>query len=155
VYDINISNDGFALALGHLYGNFSLSYLSSECHNQPLLLKSVFASSNLLGLTDLAHATCQLIKDSVNQSTILDYAYFVNSFSADYNPELADDLKAAVFDYLTRELVKDLKWSDKTSEEYSNLVSVYAGLPFEWLKKVVESTNFPAPSDMERYYILY
>ena len=39
----------------------------------------------------------------------------------------------------------------KDEEQYNTLVSLFAELPFEWLKKIIESQSFEVPSDMERW----
>lgn len=67
------------------------------------------------------------------------------------------DLKNVVIDFLFQRLTQEIillhgeVWELKTGEGYQVLLEIMSRLPFEWIKKILESTSFSVPSDRERY----
>ncbi|KAI8928984.1 hypothetical protein BC831DRAFT_445905 [Entophlyctis helioformis] len=162
--DPNITSEGLGIAIGHLYSSYVHSLLASKLQGGPLstqhrssVLRSVFAAAHLLNLPDLAAMTLGFIKDDVSTESVLGYCQFVSSDgAARYGAGLAE-LREAVFGYLCKGVLAEIAgkhgliWQNKEGDAYRTLVSLFSGLPFEWLKRVVESKAFEVPTDMERY----
>jgi hypothetical protein len=78
-----ITTHGFAIALGHLYGSFAITYLqqqqSDQLDKQHLnqLFKSVLASATLLGLSDLIAFAYDHLRRDINIDTIVSYVELV------------------------------------------------------------------------------
>ncbi|KAJ3089864.1 hypothetical protein HK102_005287 [Quaeritorhiza haematococci] len=162
VNDPNITTEGLSIALGHLYASFSHALLTTPSptpNHRSVMLRSVLAASNLLHLADLASFATELIKGDVSRMTVLEYCLFVNQheWGGNYG-SWSQEIRDAVFGYLCKGVVRELAekigpiWGMREGESYKELVKIFADLPFEWLKKVVESKLFEVPSDMERYY---
>ncbi|KAI9000072.1 hypothetical protein BC832DRAFT_533773 [Gaertneriomyces semiglobifer] len=154
VSDPNLTPDGLHLAFGHLYASFASQHLQlTSTPNRSALLRSVFSASNLLVLTDLAQIATSLIKSDINRQTIIDYTNYVSS-GVEF-PGMKE-IREAVVTYLYRGLVRDIVeefgvvWGNRDGEGWKELINAFKELPFEWLKKVVESKGFEVPSDMER-----
>ncbi|KAJ3192615.1 hypothetical protein HK101_006228 [Irineochytrium annulatum] len=165
VADHNVTSEGLSVAFGHLYASYTHSILaSSHQDNRPqrsLLLRGVLASANLLHLGDLASLATEMIRQDISRSSVLEYCQFssqpdMGSSYSSWSAEIRD----SVFAYLSRGVVRELLaekgpiWgsSNRDSEQYRELVATFAELPFDWLKRVVESKDsFEVPSDMERH----
>jgi hypothetical protein len=117
-----------------------------------------------LHLSDLATHTVNLIKLNISQATVHDYCIFLSQ--SEYAP-WSQEIRDAVFSYLAKGAVQEAfekthvatpmtspVWPAKDSGPHAKLVRVFANLPFDWLKKVVESKSFEVPSDMERFVCL-
>ncbi|KAJ3214309.1 hypothetical protein HDU67_001800 [Dinochytrium kinnereticum] len=162
VADPNLTTDGLTIAFGHLYASYTHNILSSghsgNRNQRTLLLRGVLAAANLLHLGDLANLATEMIRNDVCRATVIDYCLFASQsdFGGSYGSWSAD-VRDAVFSYLSRGMVRELAergpiWGNKESEQYKELVGAFAELPFDWLKKVVESKDsFEVPSDMERF----
>ncbi|KAI8819008.1 uncharacterized protein EV422DRAFT_487756, partial [Fimicolochytrium jonesii] len=163
-HDPNLTPEGLSIAFGHLYGLFSQSHLTDGSdHDLPpqqrsARLRSVLSAATLLQLDDLASLAGELIKSDISRTTVLDYCHFAShpDFGASYGKH-SQDIREAVLVYLTRGVVRDVAdqfgivWGNRDGEGYKELVATFAELPFEWLKKVVESKGFEVPGDMERF----
>jgi hypothetical protein len=163
VTDPYITVEGLSICLGHLYGSFSQAMfvrsISEMAANEApcsVILKSVLASASLLGMGDLALMATEMIKADVGTRTIMDYCQFVSSVTNETAVNYVEDIRNCVFGYLCKGIVHDIAethgavWVDRQGSGYLQLVSAYACLPFEWLKKIVESKMFEVSSDMER-----
>jgi hypothetical protein len=150
INDPFITPEGLGIAFGHLYASYSMTILkqSQQALQRASLLKSVLSSAMLLRLNDLAHLTIQLIKTDISVHSVILYTHFVaNSDQAQYQ-----EIRDTIFDFLCNGITNTMSkpW-EKESDDYLLLVSVFSKLPFDWLKKVIESKTFQVPSDMERY----
>ncbi|KAJ3113595.1 hypothetical protein HDU96_003172 [Phlyctochytrium bullatum] len=162
VADPNLTADGLTIAFGHLYASYTPNILSTahtgNRSQRTALLRGVLAAANLLHLGDLANLAAEMIKNDISRATVIDYCLFASQpdFGGSYGNWSAD-VRDAVFSYLSRGLVRELAergpiWGNKESDQYKELVSAFAELPFEWLKRVVESKDsFEVPNDMERF----
>ena len=148
--DPHITPEGLGIAIGHLYASYSASILNNTITNlRTNLLKSVLCSASLLRLADLAHLATEMIKSDISISTVVPYTNFVVS-DKDYGTA-SQEIKDCIFNFLCHGITKEIKnpW-EKEGEDYRLLTQVFMDLPFEWLKKVIESRSFQVPSEMER-----
>ncbi|KAJ1530009.1 hypothetical protein HK096_009014 [Nowakowskiella sp. JEL0078] len=162
--DPNMTPEGILVALGHLYASFSHASLTSGTSPTPghrsILLRSVLAAANLFHLADLAQHATDLMKSDISRSTVIEYCQFANQpeWGGNYGT-WSQDIRDYVFSYLCRGVVKEISekiapvWSNREGEAYKELVMLFSNLPFEWLKKVVESKAFEVPTDVERYHV--
>jgi hypothetical protein len=135
--------------------------ISEDPKVQSTFLRSVLASALLLKLPDLAQLAVDLIKADLNRRSVIDYIAFVShpDFVEFYQP-YAKDIRDTIFTYLCKLAVREIAnqglegaanlWANKGSEAHKELVRLFAELPFEWLKMVVETKTFEMPSDKER-----
>ena len=181
VSDPNLTPEGLSIAFGHLYANYSHAILSSlvsseepsACRSRSSILRSVLLAASLLQIRDLVSLSSDLIKKDMSSMSISEYCRFVSQpavLPASLGDEDAtnataslngcmNDIRDAVYSFLCRGIVQDLvqksaspiSWGSKESEGYSSLVSAFSELPFEWMKRVIESKDdFEVPSDMAR-----
>ncbi|KAJ3099589.1 hypothetical protein HDU97_002937 [Phlyctochytrium planicorne] len=160
IADPNLTGEGLGIAFGHLYASYSHNILSGghtgNLAQRALLLRGVLAAANLLHLGDLANLATDLIRNDISRATVIDYCLFVSQPEFSYGSWSAE-VRDAVFAYLSRGIVRELAergpiWGNKESEQYKELVGAFSELPFEWLKRVIESKDsFEVPSDMERF----
>ncbi|KAJ3350866.1 hypothetical protein HDU83_009394 [Entophlyctis luteolus] len=145
------------------------------------LLKGVLSAASLLHLTNLATLATEFIKQDISRDSLADYCAFVSTTPQQQQQQQMVqpsawmlEIRDAVFAYLCNGIVREiaekrrttesvpvasvdgsgasvLLWSNKGSEAYKDLVNAFAELPFEWLKRVVESSQFSVPSDRERF----
>ncbi|KAI9344814.1 hypothetical protein DFJ73DRAFT_839778 [Zopfochytrium polystomum] len=146
-------------------------------HRRSAVLRGVLLAASLLQLSDLAAAATEFIRQDLTRLSAPQYCRFVSqppvlpatptgsSGQADASASAAlssrmSEIREALYAFLSRGLVRELvkrygvpiKWGSKDHESYRELVSAFADLPFEWLKRVVESKDdFEVPSDMERF----
>ncbi|KAJ8328254.1 hypothetical protein O5D80_003616 [Batrachochytrium dendrobatidis] len=157
-----ITPQGVGIAFGHLYSSNGHALLSPKHGSKPdpdrsILLRAVFASAYLLGLSDLIAMTSDYIKDDISSSSVLGYCQFVSQpNSARYGPAITL-LRESIFTFLCKGLIGEIServgliWQKKDSEGYKTLVQLFAELPFEWLKRTVESKSFEVASELERF----
>jgi hypothetical protein len=151
-----ITPRGLGVAFGHLYASYSQLLLSDEMEDvaRPQLLCSVWAAANLLQLNDLILLCNEYIKQNVNRSTIVSYCLAVQAT----NYQTSQDVKDFLFSYLCKGVIQEtidelgLLWGNIDGKAYESLVSIFAELPFEWIKSIIESQYFDVPTDMERYF---
>ncbi|KAI9203396.1 uncharacterized protein BJ171DRAFT_598256 [Polychytrium aggregatum] len=154
--DPNLTVEGITIALGHLYAGYAQSQMMGHSSR---MLRSLLSATQLLQLWDLQNMVCECIKNDMSRETVLDYCRFVSQLPDGTGYGLANQkIRDFVYRFLTkgivRELVDELNspiWGNRGGEGYKGLVRMFSNLPFEWLKKVVESEHFEVPSDMERY----
>lgn len=184
IEDPNITEESFAIALGHLYASYSHQAIN------PLNAKNVLATAYFLELPDLANLAFQIMVSNLSLDNVLDYTRFVEGISGNpadnsnghatngsgettptngsHSPQLSQasttkqeygifgqQIRDACFHFLTTGLTsgEPVFGSHKNENARRLLVSTLVQLPFEWLKKVVESDKFSAPSDVERYHL--
>eukprot|EP00833_Pecoramyces_ruminatium_P013244 jgi/Orpsp1_1/1187276/evm.model.d7180000056529.1 len=164
VNDMNITAKGLSIALGHLYSSYAHHHLlNTENINSAehsALLRSVLASAHFLRLPDLCNIAANLIYSNINRNTVLDYCHFVNqpNFITRYD-DFSKNIYDCVYSCLCKNIVKELTelnrqdiWQDRKGQGYKQLIELFSELPFEWMKKVVESKDFITPSEIDRYY---
>ncbi|KAJ3007789.1 hypothetical protein HKX48_008931, partial [Thoreauomyces humboldtii] len=160
--DPSLTPEGFSIALSSLYASYPYDLLTDTTSTSPsqrsARLRSVLAAATMLQLGDLASLAAAQIKTDVSRATVLEYCQFVSqpAFAHAYSHH-SMEIREAVLFYLTKGVVRDvcdhfgMIWGNRDGEGYKELVATFAELPFEWLKKVVESKAFEVPSDMERF----
>ena len=156
VSDPNITPEGLGIAFGHLYAAYSHSLLNDgkEGMSRSVLLRSVFAAAHMLGLPDLQSLCFDHIKQDLNAASVLGYCLFVGNECSNVSFESVRD---ACVNFLHSGVHSELTdkhgpvWISKESESYRQMVALFADLPFEWLKRIVESKRFQVPSDLERF----
>lgn len=166
INDPNITSDGLGTCLGSLYSTHARDALATTISSDvPAVhskyLRSVLASAVLLKLPEIAQLASDLIRADINRGSLLDYIAFTSTPEfAEYYQPFAKEIRDAIFTYLCKLSVREIAslgyegganiWGNKGSEAYRELVRLFAELPFEWLKLVVESKNFEVPTDKER-----
>ncbi|KAI9008541.1 hypothetical protein DFJ74DRAFT_359696 [Hyaloraphidium curvatum] len=167
ITDPNITQEGLTVCLGSLYSShsrdaFANSLFSEDPATQSKYLRSVLGSALLLKLPEMAQLAVDLIKGDINRGSLMDYITFIShpDFSELYQP-YAKDIRDSVYTYLCKIAVREIAsqglegsaniWGNKNSDAYKELVRLFAELPFEWLKTVVESKMFEVPTDKERH----
>ncbi|KAL7410658.1 hypothetical protein BDY24DRAFT_417752 [Mrakia frigida] len=142
-----ITEEGFAISLGHLYSTFSTHFLESpheeiQSLQSARLFRSVLASAVLLGsMDDLASLALEKCLLSISAPTILDWVEALTpAHLMSYGP-YGQPIKAAVEHYLASTLPRE--GGAETSEPSKELVEVYSRLPFELFKSSIESASFP------------
>ncbi|KAJ3291880.1 hypothetical protein HK104_005736 [Borealophlyctis nickersoniae] len=158
--DPNLSPDGISMALGHLYASFAQTMLAQHSMQSPVarsaFLRSCLAAANLFHLQDLAAMVTDYIKGDISRATVLEYCRFVSQQEWGGSYGTSQQIRECVLEYLHKGIVRELAelapvWGNKDGETYRELVKTFADLPFDWLKRVVESRSFEVPSDMERF----
>ncbi|ORX55231.1 hypothetical protein BCR36DRAFT_321101 [Piromyces finnis] len=164
INDVNITAKGLSIALGHLYSSYAHHHLlnAENCSisEHSKLLRSVLASSHFLHLPDLCNIATRLICLDINKNTVINYCHFVNqpNFITCYD-EFSKTIYDCVYNCLCKNVIKELSelnrqdiWQDREGQGYKQLIEVFSELPFEWMKKVVESKEFITPGEIDRYY---
>ena len=146
----HLTPEGLWIAIGHLYASYSSSILTSSLSGssptqRAILLKSVLASATLLRLADLVHLCSGLIQRDI---CLENFSEYVDLAATDAT---LIELNNYLFEFLTNGIFQELSnpWQ-KGSSEYDQLVDIFAKVPFELLKKVIESKELKVSSDMER-----
>ena len=146
----HLTPEGLWIAIGHLYASYSSSILKSSLSGssptqRAILLKSVLASATLLRLADLVHLCSGLIQRDI---CLENFSEYVDLAATDAT---LIELNNYLFEFLTNGIFQELSnpWQ-KGSSEYDQLVDIFAKVPFELLKKVIESKELKVSSDMER-----
>ncbi|KAJ3052884.1 hypothetical protein HK097_005474 [Rhizophlyctis rosea] len=159
IQDPNITPEGLLIAAGSLYGSFQLPAIYPRPDDIPSIraarLRATLAAANLFQIHDLVAAITDQIKNHISSVTVIDYCRFVSQdWGANY--ATADEIKAAVREYLLKGVGRELGgvvpvWANKEGDGYRELVRLFSDLPYEWLKRIVESKAFEVPTDMERF----
>ncbi|KAK9680072.1 hypothetical protein K7432_016055 [Basidiobolus ranarum] len=103
-------------------------------------------------MEDLCTIATDIIKNNISQETILPYTQFVDQTNKVRYGTYSADIQESCFDYLTGTLPKQTAaFTSGDSENYLVLIGIYVELPFDWLKRAVESQDLHIPSDMDRY----
>jgi len=154
-----ITDQGFAVAMGYLYSSVSLNSLT------PSNARAVLAAGCLLGgmdeLCDVAYQAC---RDSITVDTINEWIDFVNGIAVSdgtatpsellrpvlgqYAPRLRHD----VFHFLVATLPTQLDvQSTANTSGRDTLLQIFARVPFDLFKAAIESPTFHIGSDQERF----
>ncbi|ORY05969.1 hypothetical protein K493DRAFT_29446 [Basidiobolus meristosporus CBS 931.73] len=144
--DPNISDEGLVIALGYLYAGFP------QLQVNPTNALNVLATAYLLQLEELCATATEVAKKNISQQTVLEYTQFVDQTDGIGYGAYTADIRENCFDFLTRILPKQTEaFTSGKTENYLSLVEAYVELPFDWLKRSIESQNLHIPSDMDRY----
>ncbi|KAJ3138199.1 hypothetical protein HK100_012880 [Physocladia obscura] len=163
------------LAANHLDPRLLKSVLSAAIF---LLLPDLAATAADLIKRDISRASlkeyCAFVSNSQQQqhhhhlsdssptSSIANSASPVGSGAPSGSPLTTSwilEIRDAIFVFLCKGLAREISektltpqiWGNKSGDAYRDLVAAFSELPFEWLKKVIESTAFDVPNDMERF----
>lgn len=154
-----ISDQGFAVALGYLYSSVSANSLDSSN------ARAVLAAACLLGgMDDLCSYAYQACRDSISVETINEWIDFVDSLTPSdgtvtpseltkptiFGPYAAQ-LRTDVLHFLVVTLPSILEVQSPTSTGRETLLQVLARVPFDLFKYTVESPTFLIGSDQERF----
>jgi len=168
-HEPEVTQEGFAIALGYLYSAVSLSLINPEN------ARGVLAAGCLLGgMDDLCGYSYEACKRSINVDTIAEWLKFVDSSSTSsdglsptdmhstsvfgiYAQRLRDD----IFNYLVVTLPNFLEVHSAASPAESGpsqdasgrdtLLRVFSLVPFDMFKSAVESPTFQIGSDQARF----
>ncbi|CAG8554865.1 10315_t:CDS:1 [Cetraspora pellucida] len=161
VNDPNMNQEALYICIGHLY---------TPHYNcvTPSNVRYVLATAYHFELKDLCDFARDFIKNILNPYNVLVIGQWIEN-SIIYG-EYSDEIKHSIFDYLAVSLPTDLKVFPKKSiyqimkdgigdidpsfpnSGYHKLVDIYALLPFNWFKRVVESDKFSCPTDIDRFH---
>ncbi|KAF9452260.1 hypothetical protein P691DRAFT_697506 [Macrolepiota fuliginosa MF-IS2] len=160
-----VTQEGFALALGYLYSSVSMGMI------QPQNARAVLAAGCLLGgMEDLCAFAYDMCRQSLSADTIDQWLHFFDTVpsSGDATPDLpqtsvfglyAQRLRDDVFHFLVTlpETLEgappqqDVSSENTTSSTRDILLQVYSRVPFELFKSAVESPTFRIGSDQTRF----
>ncbi|KAK9897804.1 hypothetical protein P389DRAFT_169819 [Cystobasidium minutum MCA 4210] len=147
-YD-QVTDDALVLAIGYLYSSRSLSHVNSA--NAP----SVLLAAILLQITDLANRALVLCKEAIQSVSLPEEVQNWNAYLTSLSNGVAgkmgvayeQELSASLYDRLSNTLPKSLHAFDpqapatQQGAAQSLLQRVYAVLPFEMFKSVLESSS--------------
>ncbi|KAJ3039201.1 hypothetical protein HDV00_012524 [Rhizophlyctis rosea] len=160
VQDPNLLPEGIMIALGYLYGSFQLHALQTIPSENPSIrsarLRATLAAANLFQLHDLLVPITEYIKNDITSATVIGYCQFVSQMDWGGSYATAEEIRSTVREYLMKGVVREFGegvpvWANKEAEGYRELVRLFADLPYEWLKRVVENKGFEVPTEMERF----
>ncbi|RDB24105.1 BTB/POZ domain-containing protein 2 [Hypsizygus marmoreus] len=164
-----VTQEGFAIALGYLYSAISLNLI------RPDNARAVLAAGCLLGgMDDLCSYAYEVCKQSITVDTISSWVEFIDTIPSSSDgsttPDLpktsifghyAQRLKDDVFHFLVDTLPEILEVQQSQPEPSSPgpsgrdvLLQIYSRVPFEMFKTAVESPAFrldPTGSDQARF----
>ncbi|KAJ3757174.1 hypothetical protein F5880DRAFT_1480275, partial [Lentinula raphanica] len=163
-----VTQEGFAIALGYLYSSFSLRLI------QPENARAVLAAGCMLGgMDELCEYAYSICKSSISVDTIGPWLEFVDAIPPPSSgaetpgPELSSirifgpyvqKLRDDVFHFLVVTLPNILELhatSETTPTTPGNgreiLLQVFSRVPFDMFKAAIESPNFQIGSDQARF----
>ncbi|KAG6845188.1 hypothetical protein H0H87_012745 [Tephrocybe sp. NHM501043] len=162
-----VTEEGFAIALGYLYSAISLNLI------RPHNARAVLAAGCLLGgMEDLCRHSYEACRQSITVDTIGNWVEFIDSIPSSSDgtatPDLpktsifglyAQRLKDDVFHFLVDTLPELLDVHQPPSERSpvsgphgrDVLLQIYSRVPFEMFKTAVESPSFRVGSDQARF----
>ncbi|TPX35032.1 hypothetical protein SmJEL517_g02427 [Synchytrium microbalum] len=165
--DPNFTYEGLSVAFGYLYGSYSEGNLASptvSSDERSIRYRATLAAAVHLQLNELASSVTNLIKNEISRMTLVGYCAFLLQTDLAPYQQFAQEIRDAVFTYLAKGSIREAfectgspipatptLWPKSDTEPYRVLVSIFCDLPFEWLKRVVESKSFDVPSGQERY----
>jgi hypothetical protein len=165
-HEPEVTQEGFAIALGYLYSSVSLSLI------RPENARAVLAAGCLLGgMDDLCEYAFVCCKRSITVETISSWVEFIDSIPVSPStPEMpttsvfghyAQRLRDDVFEFLVVTLPRILDVQTPQTPVDSSpvqetggrdaLLQIYARVPFEMFKAAVESPTFQIGSDQSRF----
>ncbi|KAF8579497.1 hypothetical protein K439DRAFT_1359537, partial [Ramaria rubella] len=162
-----VTEEGFAVALGYLYSAVSLGML------RPNNARAILAAACFLGgLPDLCAHAYERCRTSISVETIDEWLRFVETIPAPpeeggptdvptsvFGPYAAQ-LRADVFQFLVSTLPQTLQAFPSSESAQApngrpsgldNLLHVYARVPFDIFKHAVEAPELPIGSDQARF----
>ncbi|KAJ2995806.1 hypothetical protein HDV02_000383 [Globomyces sp. JEL0801] len=152
--DANLTPAGLGVAFGHLYAPYYHHLLQGQPEeSRATFYSSVLGASTLLQLSDLCQIVTGYIKQSVSSDSIVQYALIFN----DNLYQNSQELKDFMFTYLCNGIVTEttekygLLWDNENGKAYQFLTNLFAELPFEWLKSIIESKHFLVPREVNRF----
>ncbi|KIJ43957.1 hypothetical protein M422DRAFT_228554 [Sphaerobolus stellatus SS14] len=155
-----VTEEGFAVALGYLYSSVSLQLVNP--HNA----RAVLASACYLGgLPDLCSYAYDVCRNSISVETVDDWLRFVERIppppeeggpidvpTSVFGP-YAGQLRADVLHFLVTTLPHNLQSFETVegaphtlngrTQGFDNLLHIYARVPFDMFKQAVESPELP------------
>ncbi|KAG5728375.1 BTB/POZ domain-containing protein 2 [Termitomyces sp. T112] len=165
-----VTEEGFAIALGYLYSAISLNLI------RPHNARSVLAAGCLLGgMDDLCGYAYEACRQSISVDTIGNWVEFIDSIPSSSDGTTTPDLpKPTIFGLYAQRLKDDvLHFLVSTLPEFLDvhhapldrlpgagpsgrdvLLQIYSRVPFEMFKTAVESPSFrvdPTGSDQARF----
>ncbi|KXN82572.1 BTB/POZ domain-containing protein 2 [Leucoagaricus sp. SymC.cos] len=161
-----VTQEGFAIALGYLYSSVSMSMIQASN------ARAVLAAGCLLGgMEDLCAFAYDVCRRSLSVETIDQWLLFVNSIPSSGDgsgtPDLpqssvfglyAQKLRDDVFQFLVTlpDILENTPPQDASSGSVASnardvLLQVYSRVPFELFKSAVESPMFRIGSDQARF----
>ncbi|KAI0259941.1 hypothetical protein BC834DRAFT_832626, partial [Gloeopeniophorella convolvens] len=172
-HEPDVTQDGFAIALGYLYSPTSLGLV------RPDNARGVLAAGCLLGgMDDLCTSAYEACRESINLDTMTSWLSFVDATPSGSNgtasavlpsPSVfgsyAQRLRNDVLDYLMVTLPSSLDFHrdpsalssgpstspSLTSNGRETLLQIYSQVPFELFKTAVESPAFQIGSEQARF----
>ncbi|KAG5652340.1 hypothetical protein H0H81_005361 [Sphagnurus paluster] len=162
-----VTEEGFAIALGYLYSAVSLNLIS------PQNARAVLAAGCLLGgMDDLCRYSYEACRQSISVDTIGAWVEFIDSIPSQADGSTTHDLshsqtsifglyaqrlKDDVLHFLVVTLPEILEVQHASSEKSHGrdvLLQIYSRVPFDMFKTAVESPSFrvdPTGSDQARF----
>jgi hypothetical protein len=160
-----VTQEGFAIALGYLYSAISLNLVRHEN------ARAVLAAGCLMGgMDDLCQYSYNVCRQSMSVATIGGWVEFIDSIPANNDgtstPDLpslsvfglyAQRLRDDVFHFLVITLPEVLEVQRTQSDPSSGpsgrdvLLQIFSRVPFEMFKSAVESPTFLIGSDQARF----
>jgi hypothetical protein len=158
-----VTQEGFAIALGYLYSSISLNLI------RPENARAVLAAGCLLGgMEELCQYAYTVCRQSMSVQTVVPWLEFVDSVpsSADGSTspnmpstsvygQYAQKLRDDVFHFLVVTLPEVLEVTrpqqDSSSSGRDALLQIYARVPFEMFRAAVESPTFSIGTDQARF----
>ncbi|PFH52423.1 hypothetical protein AMATHDRAFT_140005 [Amanita thiersii Skay4041] len=157
-----VTQEGFAVALGYLYSSVSLNLI------RPENARAVLAAGCLLGGMDyLCQYAYEACRRSINVDTIGEWLEFVDSIPSTAEVSITSELSSTsvfglyaqrlrddVFHFLVVTLPEVLEIQKPSQQETNNrdvLLRVYARVPFEMFKTAIESPALRIGSDQARF----
>lgn len=160
-----VTEEGFAIALGYLYSVVSLNLI------RPDNARAVLAAGCLLGgMDDLCGYAYETCRQSISVGTISGWVEFIDSLPSPaegagsdlpktifglYAQRLKDDVLSFLVDTLPESLeVHETQTETSGVQGRDVLLQIYSRVPFEMFKTAVESPSFrvdPTGSDQARF----
>ncbi|GLB35398.1 putative btb poz domain-containing protein [Lyophyllum shimeji] len=164
-----VTEEGFAIALGYLYSAVSLNMI------RPHNARAVLAAGCLLGgMEDLCRYSYEACRQSISVDTIGRWVEFIDTIPSSTDGSTTPDvpktsifglygqrLKDDVYHFLVDTLPEILEVQQPPSQSSSSgrhgrdiLLQIYSRVPFEMFKTAVESPSFrvdPTGSDQARF----
>lgn len=164
-HEPEVTEEGFAIALGYLYSAISLNLI------RPENARAVLAAGSLLGgMDDLSQYSYNVCRQSMSVETIGGWVDFIDTLPSHADgtatPDLpqtsvfgqyAQKLRDDVFHFLVVTLPEILEVQRPPQDSSSGpsgrdvLLQIYSRVPFEMFKSAVESPTFMIGSDQARF----
>ncbi|EJD05952.1 uncharacterized protein FOMMEDRAFT_104330 [Fomitiporia mediterranea MF3/22] len=156
-----ITDQGFAVALGYLYSSVSLNNLTTAN------ARAVLSAGCLLGgMDELCNYAYQACRNSISVENINEWIEFVDNLSTSdgtatpseaqqQRPSIlgpyALQLRSDVFNFLVVTLTSILDVHSPSGSGRNTLLGIFARLGFDLFKSAIESPMFQIGTDQERF----